>query len=83
MANSHLSTININEHPDFLIANRNIICLLLSLRNTNLRPDDKVIDQTAASLVEAFKVTYGGDKEDDVPAAGAKRSSAAVSTVLL
>ena len=31
------------------------------------------MDAAIAPLVEAFKVSYGGDKEDDVPAGGAKR----------
>lgn len=43
------------------------------------RPNDKAIDEATASIVEAFKVTYGGDQEDDVPPAGAKRSAGGVS----
>lgn len=45
------------------------------LKNDLTRPDNKAIDEATASIVEAFKVTYGGDQEDDVPAAGAKRSA--------
>lgn len=37
------------------------------------RPDEKGLDAAAAPIMEAFKVSYGGEKEDDVPAGGAKR----------
>lgn len=37
------------------------------------RPDEKGLDASVSPVLEAFKVTYGGDQEDDVPAAGAKR----------
>lgn len=33
------------------------------------------MDAAVSSILEAFKVSYGGDKEDDVPAGGAKRPS--------
>ncbi len=39
------------------------------------RPNDKVLDESLAPILDAFKASYGGDQEDDVPAAGAKRSA--------
>ncbi|CAM9259428.1 unnamed protein product, partial [Laminaria digitata] len=44
-------------------------------RDDNTRPDEKGVDAAIAPLLQAFKVSYGGDKEDDVPACGAKRSA--------
>ncbi|CAN0117462.1 unnamed protein product, partial [Ectocarpus sp. 8 AP-2014] len=39
------------------------------------RPDEKGLDAAGGPVLEEFKVSYGGDQEDDVPAAGAKRSA--------
>lgn len=39
------------------------------------RPNEKVLDESLAPILDTFKASYGGDQEDDVPAAGAKRSA--------
>lgn len=34
-----------------------------------------MLDASVAPVLDEFKASYGGDQEDDVPAAGAKRSA--------
>lgn len=48
--------------------------MVLCRWNTS-RPDEKGLDTAGGPVLEEFKVSYGGDQEDDVPATGAKRSA--------
>jgi len=55
-----------------------LVCFPLRLRASDAtasRPDDKVLDESLAPILDAFKASYGGDQGDDVPTAGAKRSA--------
>ncbi|CAB1118397.1 unnamed protein product [Ectocarpus sp. CCAP 1310/34] len=44
-------------------------------KDDRTRPDEKGLDAAGGPVLEEFKVSYGGDQEDDLPAAGAKRSA--------
>lgn len=45
------------------------------LRRSICRPNEEGVDAAIASVLDTFKATYGGDQEDDMPVAGAKRAA--------